>query len=49
MAKKSRRDNLMSTRSDPSAAILGEVVELLELARRTSARAVNAAMTAAYW
>jgi hypothetical protein len=29
--------------------LLGEVVSLLETARRTSARAVNAVMTATYW
>jgi len=29
--------------------LLGEVVVLLESARRTAARAVNAAMTATYW
>ena len=29
--------------------LLGEVVVLLETARRTAARAVNAVMTAAYW
>lgn len=29
--------------------LLGEVVKLLETARRTSARAVNAVMTATYW
>src|SRR5438874_2270600 len=30
-------------------AVLTNVVELLESARRTSARAVNAVMTATYW
>ena len=29
--------------------MLGDVVSLLEMARRTSARAVNAVMTATYW
>ena len=29
--------------------LLGDVVLLLETARRTSARAVNAVMTATYW
>ena len=29
--------------------VLAEVVELLEAARRTSARSVNAVMTATYW
>jgi predicted nuclease of restriction endonuclease-like (RecB) superfamily len=30
-------------------AVLSSIVELLELARRTSARAINAMMTATYW
>ena len=35
--------------SDHYAEVLGEVVELLSAARRASARAVNALMTATYW
>ena len=34
---------------DPYFAILNEVVNLVEAARRTSARAVNSIMTATYW
>ncbi len=49
MAKKPRKTDSVVTRSDQYAAILAEVVDLLESARRTSVRAVNAVMTAAYW
>lgn len=37
------------SRSAVYDAVLGGIVELLEAARRTSARAVNALMTATYW
>jgi len=49
MAKNSRKSNAVVRRQDQYASILAEVVELLESARRTSARAINAVMTAAYW
>jgi predicted nuclease of restriction endonuclease-like (RecB) superfamily len=49
MAKNARKSNVVVRRQDQYAAILAEVVELLESARRTSARAVNAVMTVAYW
>lgn len=49
MAKKSRRTTVAIIRQDSYDAILAEVVELLESARRGSARAVNAVMTATYW
>jgi predicted nuclease of restriction endonuclease-like (RecB) superfamily len=49
MAKKRRNADLLAARSDPYAAILTDVVELLEIARRTSARAVNTVMVSAYW
>ncbi|HEX5241715.1 MAG TPA: hypothetical protein VFW23_00530 [Tepidisphaeraceae bacterium] len=49
MAKNSPKHNVVVRRQDQYAAILAEVVELLESARRASARAVNAVMTAAYW
>jgi predicted nuclease of restriction endonuclease-like (RecB) superfamily len=43
-----RSDTLPAVSSDYEDVLLG-VVDLLESARRTSARAVNAIMTAAYW
>ena len=49
MAKKSRQTTVVVARQDQYAAILAEVVELLESARRASGRAVNAVMTATYW
>ena len=49
MTKQSRKTDLIVLRSDQYAAILTELVDLLESARRTSARAVNAVMTTAYW
>lgn len=47
MAKKKATSALLPT-ADYSG-LLGDVVSLLENARRTSARAVNAVMTATYW
>jgi hypothetical protein len=49
MAKKGRQSAIVVARRDPYGSILAEVVELLESARRASARAVNAVLTAAYW
>jgi hypothetical protein len=47
------RKQIKPARLEPSIAgydaILSDIVELLESARRASARAVNAFMTAAYW
>jgi hypothetical protein len=48
MAKKSRKTSVVIARRDPYAAVLAEVIELLESARRMSARAVNAVMASAY-
>lgn len=36
-------------RAEPYGVVLAGIVELLETARRTAARAVNACMTTAYW
>lgn len=47
MAKKKATSALLPT--GDYRGLLGEVVSLLENARRTSARAVNAIMTATYW
>src|SRR5882724_6163907 len=49
MSRKLRPNLKTSVRVDSYAAILTELVGLLESARRTSARAVNAVMTATYW
>lgn len=49
MAKKPRQTAVVVARPDSYDAILAEVVELLETARRTSARAVNAVMVSTYW
>src|SRR5476651_2760374 len=46
-AAKSKNDTLRS--AGDYSSLLGGVGELLEAARRTSARAVNALMTATYW
>jgi predicted nuclease of restriction endonuclease-like (RecB) superfamily len=48
MAKK-RRKKVAVVRADSYHAILAEVVQLLESARRASGRAINAVMTATYW
>lgn len=47
MAKKKATTAILPT-TDHSG-LLGDVVSLLEAARRMSARAVNAVMTATYW
>ena len=49
MPRKRSKQNLPLAKVDPYAVIFAEVVGLLEEARRTSARAVNAVMTATYW
>jgi predicted nuclease of restriction endonuclease-like (RecB) superfamily len=49
MAKKSRQTSIAKKPSDSYGTILAEVIDLLESARRASARAVNAVMTAVYW
>ena len=47
---KKRETSLVKAISPPGYhSVLGELVDLLEQARRGSARAVNAVMTAAYW
>lgn len=47
MARKKATAAILPTADD--SGLLGEVVSLLENARRMSARAVNAVMTATYW
>jgi predicted nuclease of restriction endonuclease-like (RecB) superfamily len=54
MVAKSRRPQVLVRRRAvhrpaPYGSMLSDMVELLELARRASARAVNAIMTATYW
>src|ERR1019366_5804861 len=44
-----RERGAISTGEPAYDAVLGDIVSLLEAGRRLSARAVNAAMTAAYW
>jgi hypothetical protein len=45
-----QRKRTAISRTEPAYdLVLGEIVSLLEAGRRLSARAVNAAMTAAYW
>src|SRR5688572_24701077 len=48
MGKKKSRQTDMLIPADYEG-LLGDVVSLLEVARRTSARAVNSIMTATYW
>jgi predicted nuclease of restriction endonuclease-like (RecB) superfamily len=48
MSRKRRKATELAATSDYDDVLTG-VVDLLEAARRTSARAVNAVMTAAYW
>lgn len=48
--KRAKQDAAIATRPAPAYdALLGEIAGLLEEARRTSARAINALMTATYW
>ena len=49
MAKKKPNSGAASFPTGDYGGLLGEVVLLLEVARRTSVRAVNAVMTATYW
>ena len=49
MPKNSNKSKLAIIKPDRYDAILSEVVNLLEIARHTAARAVNAVMTATYW
>ena len=49
MAKNKARPTAAILPAADYSGFLGEVVSLLEAARRTSARAVNAVMTATYW
>lgn len=50
IAKPPKRGAAISTRSAPAyGPLLGGIADLLEEARRTSARAINALMTATYW
>jgi hypothetical protein len=51
MAKSSKKAQPVKRDKDSEnyRAILGEITELLQSARRTSARAVNTIMTAVYW
>src|SRR5437764_1245975 len=49
MARKSKRPGRALRPPDAYGQILADVVELLEVARRTSSRVVNAVMTATYW
>jgi pyridoxine/pyridoxamine 5'-phosphate oxidase len=49
MPKKKRTKTEITTRDDHYSDVLASMVDLLESARRASARAVNAVMTATYW
>lgn len=49
MKKKSRTLAISQTTSGEYGALIGDIAELLEAARRTAARTVNALMTATYW
>jgi predicted nuclease of restriction endonuclease-like (RecB) superfamily len=49
MSKKRRKKTELVTRDDHYSSVLDSMVNLLESARRASARAVNAIMTATYW
>ena len=49
MKKKSRTLAISQTTSGEYGALIGEIAGLLEAARRTAARTVNALMTATYW
>ncbi|MHB8957481.1 MAG: DUF1016 N-terminal domain-containing protein [Pirellulaceae bacterium] len=49
MAKKKPKPAEVSTPTDNYEGLLGDVVALLESARRTSVRAVNVVMTTTYW
>ena len=49
MAKKKRSKSDLAKPNESYGQVLSSMVELLETARRTSARAVNSIMTATYW
>ncbi|MDA1054361.1 MAG: PDDEXK nuclease domain-containing protein [Planctomycetota bacterium] len=49
MAKKKRKKTELKTNDDRYSDVLASMVDLLESARRASARAVNCVMTATYW
>ena len=49
MSKKRRKKTELVTHDDHYSDVLDSMVDLLESARRASARAVNAIMTATYW
>lgn len=49
MKKKSRTLAISQTASGEYGALIGDIAELLEAARRTAAGTVNALMTATYW
>jgi len=49
MKKKPREKAILQTPSAEYGGLIGGIAELLEAARRTAARAVNALMTATYW
>ena len=49
MAKKKRNKKAVKKRDHHYSDVLASMVDLLESARRASARAVNCVMTATYW
>src|SRR5437867_7098150 len=49
MKKTSHSRAIFQTASGKYAGLIGGIAELLEAARRTAARTVNALMTATYW
>ncbi len=49
MAKKQRKNSELKSHDDRYSDVLASMVDLLESARRASARAVNCVMTATYW
>jgi predicted nuclease of restriction endonuclease-like (RecB) superfamily len=49
MKKKPREKAILQTPSTQYGGLIGGIAELLEAARRTAARTVNALMTATYW
>ncbi len=49
MTKKKQNESELTKFDENYGDVLSSMVELLEKSRRTSARAVNSIMTAAYW
>jgi hypothetical protein len=47
--KKPHQKAILQTPSAEYGGLIGGIAELLEVARRTAARTVNALMTATYW